>query len=174
MMPELEKLAEDAARVLRLQWKMEVALVEPTLLKDKSRSLVIRCHVVAPPPASPPCSGVIVKKMRTGFELGFNEWSGLAFLSGIPAARNTAPYFLGGDVAQQFFVMEDLGGSRSLEDILSEDSREAAANALRNLATNMARLHGVTREKELAFDAIRRNLPEIGKTTRREEAGALA
>ena len=91
---------------------------------------------------------------------GFSDWASVAFLSGLPEAQGIAPRFYGGDVAERFFLIEDLGEGTSLQDVLAGVDNVAARAALRTLATQMARLHAATFGKQELFEANRAGLPE--------------
>jgi hypothetical protein len=163
----LDKLAERAASLLGRRLGDRLTLDTPVLLKDAERSLVLRYRVRS---AVSPIASVIVKQLRDEGVVGFTDWASLEFLSEIPEAKGLAPGFLGGDVADPLFLMEDLGDCRSLEQLLNEGDREAAGRALEELAAQMARLHGVTLSREEQYGAIRRALPGADGLGRQREA----
>lgn len=169
VLPYLEALATKAAAALRQHLGEEVSLREPRLLRDKTRSLVVRCQVQS---SQTDLSSVVIKYFRDDVNLGFSDWASLAFLAEVGETQGLVPRFLGGDVTNRLFVMEDLGDSQSLENVLSTSGNAETARAnLRSLATTMARLQGVTTgSTEQRFEAVRRTLPQTGERGRRYEA----
>jgi len=168
--PELSQLAEQAGVVLSKRLHQAVTLVEPQLIKDKTRSVIVRCTVKsAGSTASVPAS-VIIKQIRDDVALGFSDWASLAFLATVPAAHGLVPHFWGGDAAGRFFIMADLGGSQSLEDILRGNDAPLALATLRTLAIQMAKLHAATLTREPAFEALRNTLPGASGLGRQTEA----
>ena len=168
--PELRRLARQAAVVLSKRLKQAVTLVEPQLIKDKTRSVIVRCAVKSAESMAPVPASVIIKQIRDDVALGFSEWASLAFLATVPAAHGLAPHFLGGDAAERFFIMADLGGSQSLEDILRGNDAPLAMATLRTLAVQMAKLHAATLTTEPAFEAVRNTLPGASGLGRQAEA----
>ena len=79
-------------------------------------------------------------------------------------------HFYAGDDAARFLVMEDLGASRSLEQIFGERDEVAVLAALRALAVTMARLIVGTVGLESRYVRLRRVLPGAAKLGRRSEA----
>ncbi len=169
MTTDLDGLATSAAAVLRRQFDADISLCEPFLLKDTTRSLVMRCRVEWPPTAAAPVDSVIVKYVRDDAR-GFSDWASLAFLSDLPDAHGLVPRFLGGDIANRFFVLEDLGGSKSLEDVLRKNDANTAKATLRAMAICMARLHAATLAMEDSFEMLRLTLPDAVECSRRYEA----
>ncbi len=142
----------------------------PQLIKDKTRSVVVRCAVESADSTAVTPTSVIIKQMRDNETLGFDDWASLAFLSAPTATQGLAPGFLGGDIAERFFVMEDLGGSYTLEDVLKTQDSTSALTMLQRLAVQMACLHAATLHSESAFDAIRTTLPGAQRINRAKEA----
>nr|CAA9284811.1 hypothetical protein AVDCRST_MAG63-3894 [uncultured Armatimonadetes bacterium] len=163
----LDALAARAGLVLSRRLGEVVALADPVLLKNETRCLVVRCRVSG---SGSGAASVIIKQIRDDPARGFSDWASLSFLSDLEGAGGIVPRFLGGDVEGRFFLMEDLGGSRSLGDVLAEDDPEAAASALHALAVQTARLHVAARDGESGFEAIRSALPGAGGLGRRAEA----
>jgi len=175
---DLNSLAQKAAVVVSRQVGRSVVLATPQLLKDKTRSLIVRCTVqdagwTAGATTDRPAA-VIIKYMRDNPQLGFSEWASLAYLATLPAAHTLVPRFLGGDVDERFFVMTDLGDGQSLEAILQRKDKEVALATLRDLAICMARLHAATliteETTEEAFATIRHRLPDAAGLGRQTEA----
>src|SRR5260221_13252245 len=84
----------------------------------------------------------------------FSDWASLSFLTHIPEARGIAPRFYDGDVDACHFAMEDLGGSRSLEDLLMGADGPALHRGLTALSIQNARLHAATLGHEDRFNRI--------------------
>ena len=144
-------------------------LSDPVVLKEGRRCRVVRCRVAQ---AQGKIPSVILKEMREESARGFSDWASLAFLSGLPEARNVAPRFYAGDVAGRFFLMEDLGEGTALHDFLAGADSTASRAALRALASQMGCLHAATLGKEEAFEKIRRGLPGAEEVGRHVEAAA--
>jgi hypothetical protein len=164
----LARIAATVPALLRTSLGQEVQVVEVQLLKDATRTVVAR--VALSPGAWAPT--VIVKVIRDDAATGFSEWAALAFLSQHAPTQGMAPTFLGGDLTQRMFVMEDLGPGRSLHEVLTDGSAGEAARALAQLARQMARLHGLTLGTEGVFEAIRATLPAGAGLGRAHEAAA--
>jgi hypothetical protein len=161
----LSSTSDDFSRLLRLaesilerQTGLAGSLRDPVLLKDGLRCRVVRCQVGSEKTELP---SVIVKQAKPGPEAGrvYTDWASLAFLSDLPETRGIAPGFYGGDTETGVFVMEDLGPSRSLEDLLTGSDPEAARRALRELATQTGRLHAHTLGRAEEFERLAGSLP---------------
>jgi len=158
--PALVRLARLATPVVaRAGDDPRATLHSPRLLRDRTRSVVARFAV-----SGAPVSSVIVKAAAADDAHFFTEWASLDLLTRLPTATGVAPRFLGGDQHARLFAIEDLGGSRSLDDVLREPSRQEALAALAALGRATARLHGATLgpgapAHERAFDAVRAALP---------------
>lgn len=161
MTADLDFLVATAATVMRRRFAAPVSLQQPVVIKNATRSLVLRCAVQWPSDHGP-VDSVIVKHMRTDLARGFTDWASLAFFAGIPEAHRLVPRFLGGDAEHRLFVLEDLGGSATVEDVLRTSDTKSAQSTLRSLAVTMARLQAATFGKESAFAAVRRDLPFAG------------
>ena len=111
-------------------------LSEPLLIDERARSVLVRCGVQG----WDGTPSVVVKRNTGDDDRGFTEWASLVFLSGLQEAAGIAPRFIAGDPAARLFVMEDLGGSRSLADVLNGGSETSIVHVLRALALPMARL----------------------------------
>lgn len=168
--PNLTRIAQNAEQLLRQEFGQTLRLTEPRLLKDKTRSLIVRCTVQAAPADATLPATVIIKQMNTDIARGFSDWASLAYLATLPAVGGLVPRFLAGDASERFFVMTDLGGSASLEDLLQQSAPEPALAALRALAVTMARLSGATLSGEEGFTAIRSALPGADGLGRQAEA----
>lgn len=62
--PELRRLARQAAVVLSKRLKQAVTLVEPQLIKDKTRSVIVRCAVKSAGSMVSVPASVIIKQIR--------------------------------------------------------------------------------------------------------------
>jgi hypothetical protein len=164
----LARIAATAPTLLRASLGQELQVAEVQLLKDATRTVVAR---VALAPGAPMPS-VMVKVIRDDAVTGFSEWAALAFLSQHAQTQGLAPAFLGGDLAQRMFVMEDLGPGRTLHEVLTNGSAGEATRALAQLARQMARLHGLTLGTEGIFEAVRGSLPAGAGLGRVHEAAA--
>lgn len=158
------ELLRSAAEALSQHLGCDVALHDPVLLNGATRSLVFRCAVdvregIGAGRGAP--SSVIVKCIRDDPALGFSEWASLAFLSSLPGAEGLPPRFLGGDAGARFFLMEDLGGSVSLDTLLRGRDPKTVRGALRRMAVAMGRLCAHTLGREEGYQAIRGRLPAI-------------
>ncbi|HET7459548.1 MAG TPA: hypothetical protein VFJ74_17990 [Gemmatimonadaceae bacterium] len=138
----------------------DATLDAPALLRDRTRSVVARVRVVGVPGVS----SLIVKAAAAGDATFYDEWASLAFLTALPGAGGVAPRFVAGSAAERLLVLEDLGGSRSLDDVLREPRRTPVLHALAALGRTTARLHAATSGSgvsahERRFDALRAALP---------------
>jgi len=145
------------------------AIEEMILLKESDRCRVFRCRIAGGDEAP---SGAIVKQILTQEECGFSDWGSLRFIATDPVRRDLAPGFYGGDREKGIYLMEDLGGSLTLDDLMRGDDREAAIDGLMRLATRCARLHRSSSgaPHEAAFRAIRSALPGDEGLGREREA----
>ncbi len=159
-------LAEQAASLVQGHVGPGAALHDPLLVAARERSLVVRCAVTG-------WDGVdaLVFKRNEGDDArGFTDWTSLAFLSTLAEATGLAPRFYAGDVQARLFVMEDLGRSHSLEDVLGGGDTTAVVDVLEALAASMARLAVATRGQEEVFERMRAGLPGAAELGRRREA----
>lgn len=166
-------LLDSAQAVVRLAFGApDATVVGAELLRDRTRSVVARVHVRG---AGAATSAIV--KAATGDDAHFStEWASLQFLATLPAAAGVVPRFLGGDVRERLFVIEDLGGSRSLDDVLREPARAPALRALGALGRATARLHLATlgddpAAHERALDTSSAALPG-GRTNERTRDAA--
>ncbi len=160
----IEHLMRASERLLRVQHGSTVRLSDPTVIDRRDRSLTLRCAVSGWDDAA----SVVIKSNHGDDERGFSDWASFQFLSGI--SDNVAPCFYAGDDGARFFVMEDLGASRSLEQVFSEGDESASIDALRTLAVTMARLVVDTIGQESRYLTLRRALPGATKLGRGHEA----
>ena len=159
-------LAQQAEQLVRRSRGREISLRDPMVVAARERSLVVRCAVTG----WDGVASVVLKRNEGDDERGFTDWASLAFLSTLEEATGVAPHLYAGDVRERFFVMEDLGGSRSLADLLDNGDAATVAEALRTLATSMARLVVATSGREEIFERMRATLPGGAGLGRRREA----
>lgn len=164
----LAQLVAKAAPIVSVQLGQAVQLGEPVLIKDQTRTLVLRAQVLG----AGTRASVIIKALRDDAATGFTEWAALAFLAELPAARELVPGFVGGSVAQRIIVLEDLGPGITLHDLLMSSTLSQAEASLGDLARQMARLHLATCGHELRFSQLRQGLPAAEGHGRQREAAA--
>lgn len=162
----LRMLAKKAERIVQDHLGREVILRDPTLIARRERSLVVRCAVMG----WDGMESVVLKRYEGDDERGFTDWASLWFLSTLEEAAGVAPRFYAGDAEERIVVMEDLGGSRSLEDVLDQGDPATAISVLRALAVAMARLITATYNREGIFEQMRAELPGAEGLGRRREA----
>src|SRR4028118_1220772 len=127
----LGTLLEKARLVLRTHLDCDLILHDPVVIKDWQRNRVVRCGVSSD---RPDVSSVVIKQVKEDSARGFSDWASLAFLSKLPVAQGLVAQFYGGDVEERFFLMEDLGASQSLEDVLAGKDPRKAQGPLRAAA----------------------------------------
>lgn len=140
-------------------------LSEPVLIREGQRARVYRCRSHAPE-----FETVILKQITDEGACGFTDWAGLRFLEDTPAAHGLVPRFLAGDGAQRAYLIEDLGGSRSLDTVLAGRDPNALTTALGRLAQAYGKLHAITIGGETQFARLRQSLPEAAGHGRHAEA----
>jgi hypothetical protein len=163
---DAEMLATRAEAIMRAHLGRPVCLRGPALIARRQRSLVVRCAVTG----WDAVTSVVVKQNLGDDARGFTEWASLAFLSALDQAAGVAPRFYAGAVEHRLLVMEDLGGSRSLEDVLAGGDRATVVSVLQELAATMARLVTATAHRDEDFDRRRAGLPGATGLGRRQEA----
>jgi hypothetical protein len=115
---------------------------------------IARCAVEGPPGWG--VASVIVKSRRPddhrrAGDTTSRERAALEFLDEI--GSDAGPRILAHDDALGFVVLEDLGDSSALEDLLVEDDPDAATAGFVALAKAVGRMHASTRERQDAFYA---------------------
>ncbi len=159
-------LVRQAESLVRDRWGRKIGLHAPRVVAARGRSLVVRCAVTG----WDDVASLVLKRNEGDDARGFTDWASLAFLSALEEATDVAPRFYGGDARERFVVMEDLGGSRSLADLLEQADATAAVEALAALATSMARLVAATAGREETFVRLRATLPGGAGLGRQQEA----
>lgn len=100
----------------------------------------------------------------------FSDWVGAEFLStALPVPRS--PRFYGGDYAEGFFILEDLGEHRSLVEPLLEDDAASAERALLSFSACLGSLHAGTIGQSATFQGLLRAMSPHGATFARAVAG---
>src|SRR2546423_15483935 len=118
-----------AEQLVRHDRGREISLRDAMVVAARERSVVVRCAVTG----WNGVASVVLKRNEGDDERGFTDWASLAFLSTVEEATGIAPHFHAGDVRERFFVMEDLGGSRSLADLLDNGDAATVVEVLRSL-----------------------------------------
>ncbi len=155
-------------------WGNKVQLApNAAALQASGRTQVYRFSLLEKPVDAP--QHVIVKAMpmteglseasntapEASFQLFFNEWAGLQFLSEIAPHLALAPHFYAGNKAHGLIVMEDLGTGNGLHHLLLADSPEAAEEAAIQYAAIVGKMHAATVGKQEAFSHIRKALGPV-------------
>jgi hypothetical protein len=140
-------------------------LSHPALVREGQRARVYRCCSTA--------SGfetVILKQITDAGVCGFTDWASLRFLGEIQSAGGLVPRFLAGDAAGSEYLIEDLGGSTSLETLLTGRDATALTGALHRLTRVYAELHVAALGGEARFLEVRGGLPGATDLGRHAEA----
>ncbi|MDB5073860.1 MAG: hypothetical protein JWO42_39 [Chloroflexi bacterium] len=159
-------LAKDAERIMRDCLGREISLHHPALIAQRERSLVVRCAVTG----WDGVASVVLKRNEGDDARGFTDWASLEFLSILEAATGVAPRYYAGAAKERFLVMEDLGASRSLADVLDGSDNTTVIAALQALAASMGLLVEATAQHEEAYDRLRAALPGADGLGRQHEA----
>jgi hypothetical protein len=139
-------------------------------LKASGRTQVYRFSLLEKPVDAP--QHIIVKAMPmtegvseaystvpdNSFQLFFNEWAGLQFLSEVTPHSALVPRFYAGDKTHKLIVMEDLGTGNGLHHLLLADDPNAAEVAALQYTATVGKMHAATIGKQEAFDRIRQEL----------------
>lgn len=133
-----------------------ITLMQP--LKDRERNVIVRLYLSGG--SSPPSA--IAKAIKRAGARGYTDLAGLRFLGTIPGMEAVAPRLYGHAEDGHMLLMADLGGTRSLEQVLDEGDASATLHYLTALARTKARMAGATRglELEARFMGIRAQYPE--------------
>jgi hypothetical protein len=161
------RIAPIAAHIL------SVALGQPIRLDYASqlhnRSDIRRFHVLDALPSAP--ASIVVKLVSASDRhsaalsnlirlnnLFYNEWAGLALLQQLFDDPPVAPRFYGGDPAMRMLLMEDLGTSPTLWDVLQAHDLQLATAQLVALATTFGRMHAYTIGEQPRLDQLRNTI----------------
>ncbi len=98
---------------------------------------------------------------ENSFQLFFNDWAGLQFLSEITPHSALAPRFYAGNKVHGLIVMEDLGTGNGLHHLLLANDPEAAEEAAIQYAATVGKMHAATIGKQEAFFHIRKALGSV-------------
>jgi hypothetical protein len=160
--------------LLKEVWGNEVQLdPNATDLKASGRTQVYRFSLLEKPVDAP--QHVIVKAIpimeglseasniapETSFQLFFNEWAGLQFLTEIASHSALVPRFYTGNKAHGLIAMEDLGTGNGLHHLLLADNSEVAEEAAVQYAATVGKMHAATIGKQEAFSRIRKALGPV-------------
>lgn len=167
-----------AERILSTSLGSAVRLDTPAPLDGSDRSDVFRLRLYAGPADAP--ASVIVKRAAVGdgekydpsaaafpapaWRL-FNDWAGLQLLGQVAGGDPLAPRLYGGDRNVGLVVMEDLGTSETIDQILLGADATAAEQALVDLAALLGRMHALTIGRQPEFDRLRDALGPREKAT---------
>lgn len=148
---------EQAAKLLSEQLNTHITLHAPQVIKNWERNCVVRCKIQGN--STNIGSSVILKQLKGDLTCGYSDWASLQFVSNVQGTDRIAPRLYGGEVEHSFFIMEDLGSSRTVEDILQGTDYGAAEKYFVDLVQKTARLHRMTQHKENEYLAIRAAFP---------------
>ena len=171
---EIPPIVAAAERVLSKTLGRDVRLDDVACISDDGRrNLLLRARDSS---GSSPASFIIKKVVADAFDPAdatafdtrrfFNDWAGAEFLStALPVPRT--PRFYGGDDAQGFFILEDMGPHHSLvEPLLGEDAG-SAERALLGLSACLGSVHAATiGESEVFEKLLSRANPHAGTLSR--------
>jgi hypothetical protein len=99
------------------------------------------------------------------------EWTGTQFLGSLPHEPPLSPRCYGGDRAEGFVVLEDLGAGARILDLLLGDDPFRAEAALLSYATVLGRIHALTMGREAEYEGLRSALTAQTIRYREFEAG---
>jgi len=140
-------------------------LSHPALVREGARASVYRCRSTAAG-----FDTVILKRITDAGACGTTDWASLRFLGESPAAHCLVPRFLAGNAARSAYLLEDLGGSDSLETLLTGRDANALMGALHRLTRVYGELHAAAPGGEARFLEIRRELAAPDGHGRQAEA----
>lgn len=123
------------------------------LTDEERRNVVLRCQVADASPGQP--ASIIIKQVVAqdyrpdaidswDTQRFFRDWAGAEFLTAISQGAVHSPRFYGGNLAQGFFLLEDLGVHHSLVEPLLEGEADRAEHALLAFAARLGKLHAST------------------------------
>jgi len=107
-----------------------------------------------------------MKKFKDDPVCGFSDWASLEFLSTVDGINEFVPCFYGGDIRGRFFMMEDLGESKTLADVFADGDSVVTEKLLVQMAGQMGKLAGLTLGKESQFEHLRQHYPGNGRVGR--------
>jgi hypothetical protein len=163
-----DRTLEAAQRTLSERFGGPVSLSQESVLQGSDRSRVLRCRVVGGPTELP--ASLILKHVRGDAECAYdpedappfspawrlvNDWAGAEFLSAVSGDPPVCPRFYGGDRAEGFILLEDLGDEESLADLLLGADPVRAERALMAFAATLGRMHAATAGREAEHRLLR-------------------
>jgi hypothetical protein len=164
----LAALERDALPMLRRRFGEESRLLYAAVIRHGHRNLVAWCELRRD--GEPPVA-LILKQIEHDPERGRADWASLLFLNSLPATRGLVPTLIAGDVEAGVHALADLGGWRSLDDLLREpDGADVVEQALAELGALYGRLHATTVGQQAALAAAAALVPGAGLADREAEA----
>lgn len=170
-----------AAGVLAQTLGHAVQLSQVTRLTQPGRrNVLLRCQVLS---GSGPLS-LIIKKVESQVEHPdqsdmwdvqrfWSDWAGAQFLSTLPGHSPHGPRFYGGDRAEGFILLEDLGPHSSLVEPLLNEEPVHATRALLLYATRLGAMHADTIGQAARFTRLWRTLTPHAVTLAHEVESLL-
>ena len=154
--------------MLRRRFGAESRLLYAAVIRRGPRNLVAWCELRSE--GAPPMP-LILKQIENEPERGRADWASLLFLNSLPATRELVPTLVAGDAHTGVHALADLGGWRSLDDLLREpDGAEMVEPALAQLGTLYGRLHAATVDQNAVLAAVAAvEVPGAGLADRRAE-----
>jgi hypothetical protein len=164
--------------VLSSSFGTPIRLSGVELLGGSNRSKVTRCYVAEALDAP---TSVIVKQVVGDENAGydpenshsqspawrlFNDWAGAQFLTRVVEDLPPGPRFYGGDKTTGLIVLEDLGASDTLADLLLGVDAAPAEAALISFAATLGRMHALTVGRANEYAEIRDALATGAATVR--------
>src|SRR5439155_24850503 len=101
------------------------------------------------------------------------EWTATDFLSRFRGELPLCPHCYGGDMAEGFVILEDLGSGQRLRDLFLGNDPVPAEKALLGYATALGRMHGVSIGGEAEYDRFWDARGSRPLSMRAREAGLL-
>jgi hypothetical protein len=141
-------------------------IAQVDLLKDWERNNIWRVHLEG---AAVP--SVIAKQLKRITPQGYTDVASLRFLTEDPSLEEVAPQLYGASGDGQFYLMEDLGGSRSLVEVLAAGNVPDTIEKVTALGRRMGQMTAATLGYgEEVFLGIRREYPNADECGREVEA----
>lgn len=156
-LPEVTKLVSMGLNLLKHKNSSIKKLSGISIVKNSNKSLVIRCKSES---VNTPPEMLLIKKNKIESSYNFNEWAGLYFINHLQINEIFIPKFYGGDIINNFYIMQDLGRIDNLESILfKNDKRVFPVQLMKKIISSAASFHFRTMKKEKLFIDICNSLP---------------
>lgn len=167
--PSVELMEQNTALIKAAETIVSNSLKMPINVSSMERltgpggdSILYRCFSTS---ASEAASSFMIKKSARSLlsienlstEQGkrfLNDWVGAEFLSSLHPDNRISPVFYGGDLAQGFFVFEDLGEHHNLVNPLLQGDPVNAENGLLKYCIALGTLHAMTSGKARVYEAM--------------------